>query len=263
MKTIQLLCILFFLTVISLGQEIKMGFEDSLYSEVLNENRKFIIKLPKNYANSDKTFPVFYRLDGSINMYTETLGAVNRLVYMDEVAPELILVMIENTKRNRDMMPTNTSFFQAEPGADNFKRFILEELVPHINASYRTSDERILCGQSLSAIFTIYCFLNSPNAFDSYIACSGGFPDCEDYFVELTDQWLATKLNQPTNIFLTHGMKDFLDPEGVIKGQVDRFVSKIETKENVVCQLKVYEDEGHVPYQSVYHALRFLYASNK
>jgi predicted alpha/beta superfamily hydrolase len=244
------------------GQDINIGFKDSIESNVLNENRKILIKLPKDYNNTDKSYPVIYRLDGDSDLFIETVGVVNRLVYSEELIPEMIVVMIENTNRNRDMMPTNTGFFKSEPGAKNFKEFIENELVPHINKSYRTTNEKILCGQSLSAIFTLYYFLESPDSFDSFIACSGGFPDCEEYFIDLTNNFLKRKQHETKNIFLTHGLNDFLDPEGVIRKQLLSFTHKIETKENIVCELKIYEEEGHVPFQSLYHGLRFIYASN-
>lgn len=245
------------------GQEINIGFQDSIESKVLNETRKFKIKLPKDYYNSDKSYPVLYRLDGSLDLFIETVGVINRLAYADELIPEMIVVMIENTNRNRDMMPTNTSFFQSEPGAENFKDFIEGELIPHINDSYRTINEKLLCGQSLSAVFTLYYFLTSPDTFDSFIACSGGFPDCEEYFSEMTNDFLKTKQNKTKNIFLTYGQKDFLDPDGAIEEQLINFTQLIESKENINCELKIYEEEGHVPYQSLYHALRFIYASKK
>jgi hypothetical protein len=77
----------------------------------------------------------------------------------------------------------------------------------------------------------------------------------------LTDKFLSTKLAKPKKIFLTHGLKDFLDPEGVIKKQLVSFTKRIKSKENIFCELKIYEDEGHVPFQSLYHGLRFIYAS--
>lgn len=263
MKTTLLLSFLFLSTTSLFAQEIKIGFKDSIQSTVLNENRKFIIKLPNGYNNFDKFYPVIYRLDGDLDLYLETVGTISRLVEMEEVVPDMIVVMIENTNRNRDMMPTNTSFFKSEPGAENFKNFIEKELIPHINSTYRTSNEKLLCGQSLSAIFTLYYFLTSPDSFDSFIACSGGFPDCEEYFIKLTNDFLKTKQAKTKHIFLTHGQKDFLDPERVIKGQLLRFTEKIESKENMVCKLKTYEDEGHVPFQSLYHGLKFIYATDK
>ena len=263
MRTIQFISLLFLSTTAAFGQDIKIGFKDSISSEVLNENRKFIVKLPGDYNDSDKSYPVLYRLDGDLDLYTESVGTVNRLVHMDELIPDMIVVMIENTNRNRDMMPTNTSFFTSEPGADNFKKFIENEFVPHINTSYRTTNEKILCGQSLSALFTLYYFLTSPNSFDSFIACSGGFPGCEEYFNHLTTDFLKTEQSKPTTIYLTHGLKDFLDADGAIKKQLLNFTQRIESKENIVCKLKIYEDEGHVPFQSLYHGLKFIYASEK
>ncbi|MCF8381443.1 MAG: hypothetical protein K9H49_17855 [Bacteroidales bacterium] len=246
-------------TTILSGQEIKIGFQDSIQSKVLNETRKIIIKLPKDYCNSDKSYPVLYRLDGDADLFIETLAVINRLAYAEEIIPEMIVVMIENTNRNRDMMPVNTSFFQSEPGAENFRNFIESELIPHINNSYRTTNEKILCRQSLSAIFTLYYFLTSPDSFDSFIACSGGFPDCEEYFMNLTKNMLQTKQTSIKKIFLTHGLKDFLDPNGLIEKQLSNFNQLIETDENIVCEFKIYKDEGHVPFQSLYHGLRFLY----
>lgn len=263
MKSFFFLVILIFTSITLFGQDITIGFEDSIQSEVFNENRKYIIKLPRDYHTSDQSYPVLYRLDGDLDLFTETVGTINRLVHMDESIPDMIVVMIENTNRNRDMMPTNTSFFTSEPGADNFKNFIESELIPHINNSYRTTNEKLLCGQSLSALFTLYYFLTSPNSFDSFIACSGGFPECEEYFIDLTNAFLKVELNKQTNVFLTHGLTDFLDPEGVIKKQLIDFSHRIESKENIVCQLKIYEDEGHVPFQSLYHGLRFIYTSKK
>lgn len=260
MKKIFLLQFIFLALMMScFGQKIKIGFKDSIQSKVLNETRKIIIKLPVDYLDSDKLYPVLYRLDGDLNLFTETVGTINRLVHADELMPDMIIVMIENTNRNRDMMPTTTSFFKAEPGAEDFKKFIENELIPHINSSYRTTNEKIICGQSLSAVFTLYCFLTSPNLFDSYIACSGGFPDCEEYFMNLTNDFLKAKQKNPGKLFLTHGMNDFLDPKGLIKGQLQTFAKKIESKENIVCKLKIYDEEGHVPFQSLYHALRFIY----
>ncbi len=260
MKITLLLTLLFLTTTLLYGQDIKIGFKDSIQSKVLNETRKFIVKLPRDYNNSNKSYPVLYRLDGDIDIYTETIGTTNRLVYMDESMPDLIVVMIENINRTRDMMPTNTSFFTSEPGADNFKKFIETELLSHINSSYRTTNEKLLCGQSISAIFTLYYFLTSPNSFDSFMACSGGFPGCEDFFIDLTNDFLKVDLEKPTNIFLTHGMNDFLDPEGTIKKQLDDFIQRIESKDNIISKYKIYEDEGHVPFQSLYHGLKFIYA---
>lgn len=254
-------CILLIILGSSLatGQEIRIGFQDSIRSEVLNENRTLYIRLPADYSTSEKSYPVLYRLDGSINLFTETVGAVRRLAYMEEVIPDMIVVMIGNTDRNRDMMPVRSSFMNSEPGGENFKLFLENELIPTIDSSYRTSGDRILCGQSLSAIFTLYFLLSSPDAFNSYIACSAGFLDKGDYFIHLTEEMLKTRHAQIRKLFLTHGDMDFLDPNGAIKEQLQYFIGLIARDENLVCKLHIYEEEGHVPFPSLYHGLKFIY----
>jgi predicted alpha/beta superfamily hydrolase len=259
LKALPLVILLVISSATLFAQDIKIGFRDSIESKVLNEYRRFIVKLPEDYNQSDKSYPVLYRLDGDYGLFLETVGAISRLVYMEELMPDMVVVMIENTNRNRDMMPTNTFFFQSDPGAENFKAFFEEELIPHVNRSYRTSDEKILCGQSLSSIFTLYYLLTSPDVFDSYIASSAGFPDCEDYFIALTTEFLKTNHTGDKKVFLTYGAKDFLDPDGLIKAQLDNFTEMIKAEKNVVCGYKIYEDEGHVPYPSLYDGLRFIY----
>ena len=263
-KLTPLLLILVFVLLATklFGQEIVVGFHDTIESKVLKETRKLLIKLPMDYNSSDKAYPVLYRLDGDMDLFIETAGIIQRLTYREELIPEMIVVLIENTHRNRDMMPTNTGFFKQEPGAEEFKQFIEDELFLHISSTYRVTDEKILCGQSLSSIFTLYCFLTSPETFDSYIASSAGFPDCEAYFINLTNEMLKTKQRNPKKVFLSYGVQDPLDPNGVIKTQLSNFTQLIEADENVDCKYKIYINEGHVPYQSLYHGLKYLYELN-
>jgi predicted alpha/beta superfamily hydrolase len=171
----------------------------------------------------------------------------------------MIIVLIENTDRNRDMMPTNTGFFTEEPGAVNFKKFFEDELFLHMSGSYRITNERILCGQSLSSIFTLYCFLTSPDLFYSYIASSAGFPDCEDYFMNLAKEMKSTHSDREITVFLSNGLKDPLDPDGKMNQMIGDFSNFIESIDNITSKYVIYEDEGHVPYQSLYHGLKFLY----
>ena len=99
--------------------------------------------------------------------------------------------------------------------------------------------------------------------FDSYIANSAGFPDCEPYFIELTTKMLENphkkQKKKKKKIFLSYGTKDPLDPNGVIAKQLEDFTQRLESAKNIEYKYKIYEDEGHVTYQSLYHGLKFLY----
>jgi len=243
------------------AQNINIGFQDSIFSEVLSENRSLLIRLPDDYANSGKSYPVIYRLDGEVDLLVETVGVLYRLSYREKIMPDMIVVMIENTNRDRDMLPVNTFFYQEEPGAKNFQQFINSELIPYIDGKYRTTDERILCGQSLSSIFTLYDLLTETSAFDSYIACSAGFPGCEEYFMNLVKEMKSTHLDKSITVFLTNGLEDPLDPDGKMNKIISDFYNFIESNENITCKYLTYKNEEHVPYQSLYHGLKFIYGT--
>jgi predicted alpha/beta superfamily hydrolase len=259
LKLVSIVSFPFFLASSLNAQNINIGFQDSIFSEVLEENRRIFIHLPDDYENSDKSYPVIYRLDGEIDLLVETVGVIYRLAYREELLPDMIVVMIRNTHRDRDMLPVTTFFYQSEPGAVNFQKFINSELVPYIDNIYRTTNERILCGQSLSSIFTLYNLLTETSIFNSYIACSAGFPDCEDYFMNLAKEMKSTHSDREITVFLSNGLKDPLDPDGKMNQMIGDFSNLIQSKDNITSKYVIYEEEGHVPYQSLYHGLKFLY----
>ena len=264
-----LIFVLILFTSFSFAQDInvKIGFRDSIKSEILQENRNIIIHLPDDYKNSNKSYPVLYRLDGNIQLMLETIATVNRLTFSDEISPEMIIVAIENTNRAKDMWPVNTKYYPEphNPGAKSFLEFIEKELIPYIETNYKTNNERIICGQSLSGMFTSYAFLTKPELFDSYIICSAAFPGCESYFKELSLKAFLEKDNyMGKKLLMTNGLKDPLDPEGKQHEQIIDFSNSIKEllKNQVTHKYKIYENEGHVPYHSLYDGLKFIFESN-
>jgi uncharacterized protein (DUF885 family)/enterochelin esterase-like enzyme len=142
---------------------------------------KIYVSLPKGYdPQSLQGYPVVYLLDG--DWYFDTnwptdKGGVARLV-SDMVSagtiPETILVGIgyaERNQRGRDFLW----------GYERFYAFLTEELVPYIDARYRTDleQERTLLGHSDGGYFAVYAFLQyapgEANPFGRFVALSGDF----------------------------------------------------------------------------------------
>lgn len=240
------------------AQEISFGWHDSLYSDVLSETREIWISLPEDYETSGKTYPVLYRLDGSDELFPETVGTVRRLSDLEEVIPEMIIVLIGNTDRGRDMMPTRTSYYQDEPGAERFRTFIETELVPFIDDRYPTSGEKLLCGQSFSSMFTLYWFFSHPESFDGYLACSGGFPGCEAFYFDLAGKMLSRDTLPDLTLFITNGLKDPTDPGGEIEKSTAELAKLIQSDGRINFEYRTYPQEGHVPFQSLYHGLKYI-----
>jgi predicted alpha/beta superfamily hydrolase len=245
---------------------IKLGFADSIQSVILSETRKIIIHLPDDYDSSKKTYPVLYLLDGTRGTVLQTLSVLFSLRYNKSI-PDLIVVAIANTDRDRDMMPLSTkSYTVPTPGAQKFLSFIGNELIPHIEKGYSTNEQRILRGKSLSGLFTLYAFLTKPTLFNIYIGCSAGWlGDMNDYFVALTDRAFQNPDQfQGKIMFMANSLIDSYDPDHTIHRQMLEFSKKIKTLlgNRVRYEYVTYENYGHIPYPSFYDGLKYVFKVN-
>jgi predicted alpha/beta superfamily hydrolase len=255
-------------TGIVYGQDIKvkLGFADSIQSSILKEKRKIIIRLPDDYDTSKKTYPVLYLLDGNSNSLFETVSAINKLG-LDENIPKMIVIAIGNTDRDRDMMPLSTKQYTVPvAGAEQFLSFIGDELIPHIEKKYRSNQERILCGKSLSGLFTLYTLLTRPQLFGSYIGRSAGWlGDMNDYFTTLTDKaFRQPDLYKGKKIFMSNSLIDDYDKDHVVHKQMLEFSGKIKAKlgDRVQYKYVTYNNYPHVPFPSLYDGLKYIFETD-
>lgn len=151
--------------------QIVIGKVDSLYSEILKEQREIWIHVPQD-LDSTKHYPVIYVLDPSQHFHVIT-GMIERLAPLQ--MPESIVVGINNTDRNRDFTPTNVSFSRGHTtetsgGSNNFIKFLTQELQPFINNKYPTESNTTIIGHSTAGLFVLYSFLHHEASFDNYLA---------------------------------------------------------------------------------------------
>jgi uncharacterized protein len=132
-------------------------------STVMRENRRVMVSLPESYGRTSSGYPVLYLLDGSSHI-VHGGALVQYLVTARNRIPEMIVVALPNTNRNRDMTPG--------AGATQFQKYLAEELIPWVDQKYRTVPERVVFGHSLSASFAVHTLLNRPTLFTGYIAAS-------------------------------------------------------------------------------------------
>lgn len=107
----KFLIIILLFSFSSYSQEaITIGKTETIYSELLKEDRILEIHLPKNYGESDKIYPVLYLLDSYFN-FSHAVGSVEYL-HLNRLIPEMIIVGIRNTHRNRDLTPESPELVQ-------------------------------------------------------------------------------------------------------------------------------------------------------
>jgi len=149
---------------------------------VRDENYVVQVGLPADYSGSKKTYPVLYVLDGD-KSFGMTKEICDWLMWDGEIK-DLIVVGISYgkgtatwwEKRARDYTQYPDTVYYYYPnagGADNFLRFIKEELFPTINRRYRTMpDSGTIMGISFGGLLTSYTLFAHPEMFKNYIIIS-------------------------------------------------------------------------------------------
>lgn len=153
-----------------------IGETFTIESRAVSETRRINVYLPPIYADSQALrLPVLYMPDGGIGEdFLHIAGLVQVSVGNGTMRP-FILVGIENTVRRRDMTgPTRNSedrkIAPVVGGSAPFRTFIRDELIPHIEKRYRTTDERAIMGESLAGLFVVETMFMEPDLFSTYIA---------------------------------------------------------------------------------------------
>ncbi len=150
---------------------VQFGEARILHSKILKEDRPYWIYLPQSYkkdVSAKRKYPVLYLLDAESHFP----WASEEVQYMADCLqiPELIVVAIPNTDRNRDLTPAHDPVVPSSGGGVSFEKFLNEELVPDIDASFPTAPYRILVGHSLGGVLVVDAFLRRSGVFQAFIA---------------------------------------------------------------------------------------------
>lgn len=151
-----------------------IGETFTIESGVLGETRRINAYLPPGYGDSIR-LPVLYMPDGGIGEdFLHVAGLVQVSVGNGTMRP-FILIGIENTARRRDLTgPTQREddrrMAPVVGGSADFRKFIATELMPAIDARYRTTEETAILGESLAGLFVVETVFLQPGLFDTYIA---------------------------------------------------------------------------------------------
>lgn len=233
------------------GATVSVGVCRRIQSAVLREERTMLIRVPDGYGKGQKRYPVLYKLDGDRSVFLQTVGAVEYLANWSQ-APDYIVVGIENTDRNRDMTP--------ELGADNFIRFLAEELVPFIEANYRTGESRVLCGQSSSSGLALYACLQTPELFDGYVLSSFGLSEERLHRFEAELGRRPPNLRRHHRVYVANARADTYDKDGSRARRGLAFLATLKQAEGPALHLerRVFDDQGHVPFPTLHYALRWM-----
>src|SRR5689334_7202801 len=202
-------------SIVSIAQNVAPPAPERIviHSNVLNEDRPILVRLPAGAQAGKVKYPVLYMTDGDGHM-EEVGGIIDFLVAHNRCSP-MILVGIPNTDRTRDLTPTHADAkgpdgaiqqaFPTSGGADRFLQFIQTELFPEIEKRYPTASYRIFAGHSFGGLLAIHTLVNHTDMFNAYIAVSPSLQWDDGYTLHQAQQFFARTKELHKTLFFSLG----------------------------------------------------------
>jgi predicted alpha/beta superfamily hydrolase len=219
----------------------------TLESEILGETRRVYVQLPGGYGASPARYPVLVVLDGEwlYELAQAHVRFLSEYHAMDPCIPRMIVVGIEGTDRDRDFTPSENSGweheFPAAGGADDFLRFLAEELLPLIDREYRTLPGRTIAGWSFGGLLAMYSAVATPELFDSHLCISPAIWWDGDL---VFDRFADPRFDRPKRIVMTLGTGE---EGGMVHTSTTKIFERLERDpiDNLDVFLIEFEGVGH------------------
>lgn len=157
----------------------KFRFHRAVASQFVQHTHDLIVFLPPGYSDAaDRQYPVLYLQDGQ-NVFDAATAFGGHEWHVDETAQDMIakglvepmiIVGIYNTGQHRIAEYTPSVDRKQNAGGEGelYARFIVEEVKPLIDSTYRTRQGRsdtALAGSSLGGLISLYLGLRYPHVF--------------------------------------------------------------------------------------------------
>lgn len=264
------------------GEGISVGHIDTLYSEILTEEREILIYLPESVKYEDhkrEKYPVIYLLDGRSN-FLQVVSLLKQYAEKNgtKILPEMIIVGISNKnhqKRQFDYSPTQAGNPENYGGGDRFLRFIKEELFLHIESDYPAAKEsRTFIGHSFGGVAILNALSRHPEMFKNYLAIDSSIWFDGELFLNDPEFNLTGKDLSEKNIFVgiantaTYGSTlesiktDTIGANRFVRHSLDLVAQIGDSPTRPNLNWKYYERETHgsVVFPAQLDALRFFFS---
>jgi predicted alpha/beta superfamily hydrolase len=187
--------------------------ERTLFCPTLGREYHLSVALPDSYRTSTQVYPVIYVLDG--DLFFGMAAGLTPLAGWCLGVPEVIIVGISYGMesydqwvqlRERDFKIPEVRDAPPDSAANRFLDALTQEMLPFIDANYRTiPSDRCLYGYSSSGFFVLYALFHQPNAFQRYLSGSGDLYIAYPYVIQHAAQLAARDAATPIQLYLSAG----------------------------------------------------------
>lgn len=254
MKT-KILLIILFLSIFTYAQEIADVYKIDITSEILNQKRQILIYTPELYnENILSYYDVIYVYD---SQNREIFDLVHSLIKFIDSDKHYIVVGITSPyyqetgyARNNDYLPEpqhtpRDEFFGGYCcSSDNFRKYIISEVMPYIEKNYRTTKHKICIGHSLSASFVID-FMLKEDIFDAYIAISPNFAYDKEQLATAFVNFDFNKIKDNKFLYISNANESWKGWKEARNKVYSLLNEKKNIPENISISIKFYPNENH------------------
>lgn len=245
--------------------------EKEFDSPLLRYSRNVLVYLPHEYETMTQTdYDVIYVFDAQWRNRFDLVTSLMHYFAQNQIDDPRNYIVVgvaspqePDYNRNNDFLPRPTRMTLPDDytnygSSPEFKRFLKEELMPWVDANYRTSGHTLGIGHSLGATFVLDA-MATDNLFDDYIAISPNFFWDEYRFAEGFINYDFAKSGKPRfiNLTMANEVTDATDIFGEGWGdawqKVKSFADTVATPTGVVIRVDEYPAYDHN--QSVLPAL--------
>jgi uncharacterized protein len=227
------------------------------------------VALPPDYATSGKKYPVLYLCDGYWD-FTLINGFYGNLIY-DRVAPHFIIVGLGyqgagtnaeyDVLRRHDYTPARDDDDpkgERSGHAAEFLDVVEREIIPLVEREYRANPSyRVLSGNSLGGLFSLYALIARPGLFQAHIASS---PAAPAWLFDFENKFAASGRPLPARLFMTGAEMEA--PEFL--ANIKRFNAQLQSRhyDGFSYRWRLIDGEGHTgtKAESYNRGLRFAFA---
>ncbi len=150
-----------------------IGFTETIPSAILKAERTIFVHLPEGYkADGAENYPVMYVLDGKDQF--QALVAVTEHLSGENLAPKMIVVGILQDDRLAELtFGKDMEFPNSEGKGEQFLDYVEKELIPYVDAKYRSAPYRTFVGHSVGGLAVVHTLVHRPQLFNNYISLEG------------------------------------------------------------------------------------------
>ena len=224
---------------------------------VAGENYIIQVGLPSGYSSANKSYPVLYVLDGD-KSFGMTKEIADWQMWSKEIK-DIIIVGISYgqgmaawwQKRARDYShcadTINVKWVKQAGGADNFLKFVKNELFPVINQNYKTNQDSIaIMGLSLGGMLGTYILFTQPELFKGYIIIAPSLGWNNNSILKMEDDYSGNHKELNGSVYMAYGALD--NNKVLVVNPTSEFIHTIKMRnyEGLKFTSQIFEGETHI-----------------